>query len=58
MFRTLCFAVTLVTFVSGANATAQQRRSLATPEPFGDEAKYLSNIRQLTYEDMGFRNAG
>lgn len=31
---------------------------LATVEPFGSESAYLSNITQLTYQSMGFINAG
>lgn len=58
MSRIGCLALPLSMFLTGAYGCATPGRRLVTLEPFADEAKYLSNITQLTYADMGFSKAG
>lgn len=52
--RLVACAATFVAILAGA-ASAEPASSL---KPFAGEAPHLSNIRQVTFESMGFVNAG
>lgn len=58
MTKTLWIQMTGAILVLAGGGCAAPGPRLVTLNPVGDEARYLSNITQVTTEEMGFVNAG